>query len=82
MRGTRQNGGGHPVNDGHFGFFTVSLLEKHFDFPFLFVYIYVSYSKFYHAPLENKIQLFFVEWRRFFLRHFLLKPRWVYGAKV
>lgn len=37
MRGTRQNGGGHPVNDGHFGFFAVSLLKIHFVSPlFLF----------------------------------------------
>nr|DAY96547.1 MAG TPA: hypothetical protein [Caudoviricetes sp.] len=28
-----QNGGRHPVNDGHFVFFTVSLLEIHFISP-------------------------------------------------
>ena len=37
-RGTRQNGGGHPVDDGHFGIFAVSLLVFHFDFLLFFVY--------------------------------------------
>ena len=37
-RGASQNGGGHPVNDGHFGIFAVSLLVFHFDFLLFFVY--------------------------------------------
>lgn len=37
-RGTRQNSGGHPVDDGHFGIFAVSLLVFHFDFLLFFVY--------------------------------------------
>lgn len=36
-RGARQNGGGHPVDDGHFGIFAVSLLVFHFDFLLFFV---------------------------------------------
>lgn len=36
-RGARQNGGGHTVNDGHFSFFTVSLLKIHFVFLLSFV---------------------------------------------
>lgn len=37
-RGARQNGCGHPVDDGHFGIFAVSLLVFHFDFLLFFVY--------------------------------------------
>lgn len=36
--GARQNGCWHPVNNGHFGIFAVSLLDFHFDFLLFFVY--------------------------------------------
>nr|DAG28885.1 MAG TPA: hypothetical protein [Caudoviricetes sp.] len=40
--GAGQNAGRHPVNEGHFGFFTVSLLEIHFIF-LLFLVIVSTY---------------------------------------
>nr|DAV47057.1 MAG TPA: antigen peptide transporter [Caudoviricetes sp.] len=40
--GSGQNAGRHPVNDGRFGSFTVSLIKIHFVFPFLLC-IFMSY---------------------------------------
>jgi hypothetical protein len=74
LRGVGRAGkhaGGHSVDDGHFRVWVACLTVFHFVFLLIFGNCVNLCTKFYHAPVENEIRENFVEWRRFFLRHFL-----------
>jgi hypothetical protein len=70
-----ENAGGHSVNDGHFRVCVERLNVFHFFFLLIFGNCVNLCTKFYHAPEEKEISVIFVEWRRFFLRHFCLFSR-------
>nr|DAP44564.1 MAG TPA: hypothetical protein [Caudoviricetes sp.] len=70
-----KHAGGHSVNDGHFRVFVACLTVFHFVFLLIFGNCVNLCTKFYHEKEENEIRIKFVEWRGFFLRHFLLISR-------
>jgi hypothetical protein len=76
-----KHAGGHSVNDGHFRVFVAGLTVFRFVFLLIFGNCVNLCTKFYHAPLENEIRENFVEWRRFFLRHFLFFSRIIFEGE-
>nr|DAJ24756.1 MAG TPA: hypothetical protein [Caudoviricetes sp.] len=76
-----KHAGGHSVNDGHFRVEVACFTVFHFVFLLIFGNCVNLCTKFYHAPVENEIRENFVEWRRFFLRHFLFFSRIIFEGE-